>query len=83
MDGFPKQERPAGDVSDFSVDEALQPRFPPPSSHHDAVFSTIGSSDMAHITGIDRNEYSDEGPSRLYPGLLFVLDVASNPLAHF
>ncbi|KAI0436870.1 hypothetical protein F4803DRAFT_540724 [Xylaria telfairii] len=66
MDGFSKRERPAGYASDFSDDEALQPRFPSPPSRHDAVFSTIGSSDMAHITGIDRNEYSDEDIKIVY-----------------
>ncbi|KAJ2987724.1 hypothetical protein NUW58_g4347 [Xylaria curta] len=58
MDGFPEKE-PAGDVSDFSDDEALQPQFQPQPSRHGSVFSTIGSSDMPQIAGIDRNDYSD------------------------
>ncbi|KAI0455994.1 hypothetical protein F5B21DRAFT_167766 [Xylaria acuta] len=66
MDGFPRQEQPPGHASDFSDEEALQPRFPPQPNRHDGAFSTIGSSDMAHIVGIDRNEYSDEDIKIVY-----------------
>ncbi|RYC61097.1 hypothetical protein CHU98_g5120 [Xylaria longipes] len=66
MDGFPAQEQPAGHVSDFSDEEAFRPRYPPPPNRHDTAFSTIGSSDMAHVVGIDRNEYSDEDIKIVY-----------------
>ncbi|KAI1148258.1 hypothetical protein F4825DRAFT_434641 [Nemania diffusa] len=63
---FPGQEQPTGDFSDFSDDEALQPQFQPPPSRHGSLFSTIGSSDMAHLATIDRNEYSDEDIKIVY-----------------
>ncbi|KAI0862461.1 hypothetical protein F4860DRAFT_472040 [Xylaria cubensis] len=66
MDGFPEQEQPTGHVPDFSDDESLQAQFPPQPSRHDGAFSTIGSSDMAHVVGIDRNEYSDEDIKIVY-----------------
>ncbi|KAI1745686.1 hypothetical protein F4680DRAFT_465567 [Xylaria scruposa] len=66
MDGFPEQEQPTGHVPDFSDEEALQAQFPPQPNRHDGAFSTIGSSDMAHIVGIDRNEYSDEDIKIIY-----------------
>ncbi|KAI0485792.1 hypothetical protein F4859DRAFT_472425 [Xylaria cf. heliscus] len=66
MDRFPRQEQPAGDASDFSDDEGFHPRVPSRQSRHDGAFSTIGSSDMAHIVGIDRNEYSDEDIKIVY-----------------
>ncbi|KAI0539154.1 hypothetical protein GGR58DRAFT_465393 [Xylaria digitata] len=69
MNEFSEQEEPTGDIPDFSDDEALQPlrpHFQPQSSRHDSIFSTIGSSDMAHVVGIDRNEYSDEDIKIVY-----------------
>ncbi|KAI1753143.1 hypothetical protein F4782DRAFT_99718 [Xylaria castorea] len=66
MDGFPEQEQPAGHAYEFSDEEALEARFPPQPNRHDGAFSTIGSSDMAHIVGIDRNDYSDEDIKVVY-----------------
>ncbi|KAI1127980.1 hypothetical protein F5Y10DRAFT_241575 [Nemania abortiva] len=68
MDEFPDPEQPAaGDISsDFSDDEAVLPQLPRPPSRHGSVFSTIGSSDMAHLAAIDRNEYSDDDIKIVY-----------------
>ncbi|KAI1428476.1 hypothetical protein F5Y12DRAFT_731900 [Xylaria sp. FL1777] len=66
MNEFPGQEQPTSDSLDFSDDEALQPQFQPGLTRHGSVFSTVGSSDMAHIAHIDRNEYSDEDIKIVY-----------------
>ncbi|KAI0803361.1 hypothetical protein GGR55DRAFT_662983 [Xylaria sp. FL0064] len=66
MNEFPDQEQPTSDTLDFSDDEALQHQLYPQPSHHGSVFSTVGSSDMAHIANIDRNAYSDEDIKIVY-----------------
>ncbi|TGJ86058.1 hypothetical protein E0Z10_g2720 [Xylaria hypoxylon] len=69
MKEFSDQEQPTGDIPDFSDDEALespQSEFQHQSSRHGSAFSTMGSSNMAHIANIDRNEYSDEDIKIVY-----------------
>lgn len=67
MNEFPEQEQPTSDTLDFSDYEALQPQFHPRPSRHGSAFSTVASSDMAHIANVDRNDYSDEGWLRPRP----------------
>ncbi|KAI1293363.1 hypothetical protein F5Y03DRAFT_374038 [Xylaria venustula] len=66
MNDFPDQEQPTSDSLDFSDDEALQhpSHFQP--SRHGSAFSTVGSTDMAHIANVDRNDYSDEDIKIVY-----------------
>ncbi|KAI0914539.1 hypothetical protein F4823DRAFT_288102 [Ustulina deusta] len=66
MNEFPEQEQPTSDTLDFSDYEALQPQFHPRPSRHGSAFSTVASSDMAHIANVDRNDYSDEDIKIVY-----------------
>ncbi|KAI0112181.1 hypothetical protein GGR51DRAFT_508394 [Nemania sp. FL0031] len=66
MAEFPDPEQPASDISDFSDNEALQPQSRRPPSRHGSLFSTMGTSDMAYLTTIDRNEYSDDDIKLMY-----------------
>ncbi|KAI0518461.1 hypothetical protein F5B22DRAFT_599283 [Xylaria bambusicola] len=74
MNDFSQQEQPTSDTFDFSDNGALrpplnpqfQPRFQPQPSRHGGGVFTVGSSDMAHIANVDRNEYSDEDIGIMY-----------------
>ncbi|GAW22070.1 hypothetical protein ANO14919_116050 [Xylariales sp. No.14919] len=69
MNESSEQEQPTGDVPNFSDDEplqSLQPESQHQPSYHGSAFPTVGSSDMAYISGIDRNEYSDEDIKIVY-----------------
>ncbi|KAJ8123381.1 hypothetical protein ONZ43_g657 [Nemania bipapillata] len=66
MDESPGREQPTSDISDFSDDEALQPEIQSQRSRHGSIFSTIGSSDLAHMAAVDRNDYSDEDIRIIY-----------------
>lgn len=62
MNESPGREQVASDTSDFSDDDyQAQP------SRHGSLFSTIGESDIAQISAIDRDKFSDEGEFWLYP----------------
>ncbi|KAI0190343.1 hypothetical protein F4808DRAFT_444656 [Astrocystis sublimbata] len=69
MDDNSDPEQPTGYVSDFSDlsdEEPLPPRFKPPPYRNDITFTTVGSADMAHVTDIDRNDYTDDDIKIVY-----------------
>ncbi|KAI1188985.1 hypothetical protein F5B17DRAFT_393125 [Nemania serpens] len=61
MNESPGMEQVASDASDFSDDQyQTQP------IRHGDLFSTVGSSDMAQLAAIDRNEFSDDDIRIIY-----------------